>query len=307
MKLACVLVNYNDEENSIRLAQTLAGYPIVSKVVIVDSCSTKPFSFEKMKQIENDKIDVLRASKNGGYSFSLNYGIRHIENLNQGYDTLMLSNTDIEIGEEAIIACVNKLQSSKLVGAVAPRMKLLNGKYARRNAWKTRTPVRDMLHSTRVLELLCWPLIRKWEYSDSDYKQPELLVDCLAGACFFTTLDVIKSIDYLDEEVFLFYEEDILGFRLNYKQYQTYLLNNVEFLHMESQSIKKTYNYYKKMEYLFKSRMYFQKTYHDINILQQGIFYMLWGFRHVELLIEVPIRRLKTFIKDKEYLELMKK
>ena len=34
---------------------------------------------------------------------------------------------------------------------------------------------------------------------------------------------------------------------------------------------------------------------------------MLWGFRHVELLIEVPIRRLKTFIKDKEYLELMKK
>ena len=78
MKLACVLVNYNDEENSIRLAQSLAEYQIVSKVVVVDSCSTKPFSFEKIKQIENTKIDVIKASKNGGYSFALNYGIRHI-------------------------------------------------------------------------------------------------------------------------------------------------------------------------------------------------------------------------------------
>ena len=124
----------------------------------------------------------------------------------------------------------------------------------------------------------------------SDYNKPELLVDCVAGACFFTTIDVIKSIDYLDEEVFLFYEEDILGYRLDYKQYQTYLLNNVEFVHMESQSIKKTYNYYKKMEYLFKSRMYYQKTYNDINQFQTLLFYALWGIRHVELLIEVPIR-----------------
>ena len=306
MKLACVLVNYNDEENSIRLAQSLAGYQIVSKVVVVDSCSTKPFSFEKIKQIENTKIDVIKASKNGGYSFALNYGIRHIENLKQDYDTLMLSNVDIEIGEDAIIACVTKLQSSQLVGVVAPRMKLLNGKYARRNAWKRRTPIRDMVHSTRGLELLFWPFLRKWEYSNSDYNKPELLVDCVAGACFFTTIDVIKSIDYLDEEVFLFYEEDILGYRLDYKQYQTYLLNNVEFVHMESQSIKKTYNYYKKMEYLFKSRMYYQKTYNDINQFQTLLFYALWGIRHVELLIEVPIRRLKTFIKDEEYKNLTK-
>ena len=307
MKLACIIVNYNDEDNSIRLAKTLESYPIVSKVVVVDSCSTKMMSFEKIQQIENEKIDVVKTSKNGGYSFSLNYGIRHVENLRQGYDTLMLANTDIEISEETIKACIMKLHSSQLIGVVAPRMKLLNGKYARRNAWKTRTPIRDMAHSTRLTELLFWHWIRKWEYSNEEYKQPELLVDCVAGACFFSTIDVIKSIDYFDEEVFLFYEEDILGYRLNYRQYQTYLLNNVEFTHMESQSIKKTYNYYKKMEYLFKSRMYYQKTYNDINIIQQGIFYALWGLRHVELLIEVPIRRLKTIIKDKEYESLLKK
>ena len=164
-----------------------------------------------------------------------------------------------------------------------------------------------MAHSTRLTELLFWHWIRKWEYSDEDFKQPELLVDCVAGACFFSTLDVLKSIDYLDEEVFLFYEEDILGYRLNYKQYQTYLLNNVEFTHMESQSIKKTYNYYRKMEYLFKSRMYYQKNYNDINIFQIGLFYALWGFRHAELLIEVPIRRLKAIIQDKEYANWFKK
>ena len=69
MKLACILVNYNDEENSIRLAQTLATYQSVSKVVVVDSCSSKAFSFEKIKQIENEKIDVIELVKTADIAF----------------------------------------------------------------------------------------------------------------------------------------------------------------------------------------------------------------------------------------------
>jgi GT2 family glycosyltransferase len=49
MKVATILINYNDEENSIRLAETLAKYEEISKIVIVDNLSSNPNSYKKLK------------------------------------------------------------------------------------------------------------------------------------------------------------------------------------------------------------------------------------------------------------------
>ena len=43
---------------------------------------------------------------------------------------------------------------------------------------------------------------------------------------------------------------------------------------------------------LFKSKMYYQKYYNNINWLQSFIFYLLWGVRNIELVFEIPIRKL---------------
>ena len=102
----------------------------------------------------------------------------------------------------------------------------------------------------------------------------------------------MKKINYLDENVFLFYEEDILAHKLKELGYEEYSLNSVKFIHYESQTIKKSYHYMKKMRILYKSKMYYQKNYNKINFFQNFIFKILFLFRTLELFIEIPMRKI---------------
>jgi GT2 family glycosyltransferase len=292
MKIATVLINYNDEENTIKLTNKLKKYKNISKIVIVDNCSSNVESFNKIKILESENIDVIRADKNGGYNYGLNYGIHFLEKQAEEFDIYMCSNTDIKISENAVETCIKTLNENNDVALVAPRMLDKNSNSIRRSAWKLRTFSRDIVHSTRILELLFYFKLRAGEYKEEDFKKEKLEVEAISGACFFIKSKILKEINYFDENVFLFYEEDILGKTLKEKGYKTYSLNNINFIHYESQSIGKTINYYKKMFQLFKSKMYYQKYYNNINWLQSFIFYLLWGVRNIELVIEIPIRKL---------------
>lgn len=292
MGIASILINYNDEENTKKLVKKLEKFSSISKIVVVDNCSNKKNCFEKLKLLQNSKVTVIRADKNGGYNYGINYGIHFLECKNERYEILMCSNTDIDISEETIKKCIQTLTEEKDVALVAPKMMNKYGKQIRRSSWKIRTFWRDVVHSTRLLEVLFYKKLRDGEYSEQEFNQNKLEVEAISGACFFIKYEVIKKINYFDDNVFLFYEEDILGSKLKELNYKTYSLNAISFVHYESQTIGKTINYFKKMKQLFKSKMYYQKKYNHINIFQVFCFYILWIFRCIELLIEVPIRKI---------------
>lgn len=293
MKVATILINYNDEENTINLAKELEQNEMISKIVIVDNLSEEN-SFNRLKEFErankSEKIVVIKSDKNGGYNYGLNYGVHYIEKEN--YDYIMCSNTDIEISKEAIKECLENLEKNERTAVVAPRMLNKNGDSIRRCSWKFRTFKRDVIHSTRLMELLFYKELRAGEYSEKELKQDTLKVEAISGSCFFIKYKVLKEINYFDENTFLFYEEDMLGKRLAEKNYETYSINNVSFKHFESQSIGKSFSYYKKMVRLFKSKMYYQKKYNKINSFQILVFYILWIFRNIELIFEIPIRKI---------------
>ena len=167
-----------------------------------------------------------------------------------------------------------------------------NNNPIRRSSWKIRNFWLDVIHSTRVLELIFYKKLRNGEYSEREYENDILDVEAISGAFFIIKYDVLKEIGLLDENVFLFYEEDILASKLKEKGYKICSVNNVKFIHHESQSIGKTVNYYNKKKLLHKSKMYYQKQYNHINFLQSLIFEILNLFRKIELIIEVPIRKL---------------
>lgn len=102
----------------------------------------------------------------------------------------------------------------------------------------------------------------------------------------------LNKFGYFDENVFLFYEEDILANKLQKLGYKEMSLNTVEFKHFESQTIDKVLSYFNKIKRLQASKIYYQKTYNHINEFQLAIFYILNYWRRFELLIEIPIRKL---------------
>lgn len=298
LKTAIVILNYNDFKNTSRFVKEIKDYKSIDKILLVDNLSPNG-DLEYLKTLEGGKIEVISSEKNGGYSYGNNFGVKH---LGDEYDNIIISNPDVSVEEKAIIDSIKKLNSRENIAVVAPRMKFTSG-FARRSSWKIRTYPLDLIHTTRLLELLFYPVLRSGEYSEKDYAKGDLKVDCIAGSFFIIKSKVLKEIDYFDENVFLFYEEDIIGKKLKEKGYEIYSLNDIHFMHYESQTIGKVFSYGKKISMLNKSKIYFQTKYNKINILQKLLLYILILCRNIELLVEIPARKLIQFIKSKKKIE----
>ena len=292
MKVAIVILNYNSEEDTIKYVESIKEYKNLNKIIVVDNKSTNEGAMAKLKILENEKVEVIQSDKNGGYSYGNNYALRYLDNKNEKYDYIIISNPDVSVTEEAINKCISILNENKEVAIVAPRMLDKENKPIRRSSWKIRTPKLDMIHSTRLLEILFYKTLRNGEYSNKEYENEKLEVEAVSGAFFVIKKEIFKQIGYFDEEVFLFYEEDILSKKIKELGYKVLSLNNINFVHYESKTINKTHSYYKRIKQLYKSKMYYQKKYNRINKFQETIFKVLNVCRHIELLVEIPIRKL---------------
>lgn len=291
MKTAIIILNYNSEEDTIRFVNEIKDFNSLDKIIVVDNLSPNG-DFEKLKVLKSEKVDVIQSKKNGGYSYGNNYGIKHMESLNDTYDYVIISNPDIHIEEDAIKATISFLEKNDKSAIAAPKMLNKEGLPIRRSAWKIRTPGIDMVNSTRLTQVLLNPIFKNGEYSENDYKREALLVEAISGAFFAIKYEILKEIDYFDENVFLFYEEDILATKVKRAGYKVYSLNHVTFEHFESNSINKALSYYNKMKRLQASKMYYQKEYNEINKFQIVVFTILNFWRRFELLFEIPIRKL---------------
>ena len=292
MKVAVIIVNYNDEENTEKYVKCIEKYNCINRIVVVDNLSTTTDALLKLQKLENSKVKVIQAPKNGGYDYGNNYGVKFLETRNEQYDYIIISNPDISITENAIENCLKEIEKNEKIAVIAPRMFNKEGKPIRRSAWKIRTFGLDVVHATRVLELIFYKILRNGEYKENDYKNKILEVEAISGAFFIIKYNVLKQIGYLDDNVFLFYEDDLLAHKSREKNYKTISLNTEKFIHYESQSIGKSLNYYRKMKQLYKSKMYYHKKYNKINLLQIIIFEILNICRKLELLVEIPVRKL---------------
>ena len=209
MKVALIIVNYNDAVDTIKYVKKVSQYQAISRIVVVDNNSTNENEIDKLKVLENMKIAVIKAERNGGYDYGNNLGIKYLESLGEIYDYYIISNPDIDISEKALNHSLEVIDNDEDIGVIAPRMFNKDNKPIRRSSWKIRTFWLDIIHSTRLLELLFYKKLRNGEYLDKDYKNEILEVEAISGAFFIIRAELLKQIGYFDENVFLFYEEDI--------------------------------------------------------------------------------------------------
>ena len=247
-KFAIIVLNYNDHENTLKYIDNVKDYDCVDKIIVVDNNSTNKDEVHILKKIESDKVEVLCSEKNGGYAYGNNLGLKYLEKIDN-YEYVAISNPDVYVDEQTINECLKYLKSNKKVAIVAPRMNFVSGP-ARRAAWKKRTPVIDIANSTRITQLLLYPFFKKGEYTKKDYENEILKVDCIAGSFFIAKYDSLKKVNYMDENTFLFYEEDILGEKIRSIGLEIHILNKLKFMHYDSQTIGKIMNMFRKQDIL---------------------------------------------------------
>ena len=179
MKTAIIILNYNSENDTIRYVNEIKNFKCIDTIVVVDNCSSNSNSLEKLYELKNEKVHIIQAPKNGGYSYGNNFGIKYLNSLNE---------------EIAIEKCIKELEENNSVAIVAPRMYNVNQNPIRRSSWKIRRPSIDMANSTRLMQCIFYPVFKSGEYTKEQFKQEKLKVEAISGAFFVAKYDILEKV-----------------------------------------------------------------------------------------------------------------
>lgn len=253
MKNGIVIVNYNDYKTTKRLIDNIKDYKIFDKIVIVDNKSSDN-SLKELKTLENKRIVVIDSGKNKGYSYALNVGCKYLIDKYKECK-IIVSNSDIIIQSENDIKDLFELVKGKNV-IVGPT--IIEGNNLNRG-WIVPKPMDDV--AMNILGLYKKYQKRHLMYQDSYYNKDISKVGTVSGCFFAISSKHLEEMGYFDENVFLYYEENIMGVKTKDLGKNIIVANNIDVIHDHAVSIDKSLKRIKKYDILKNSQYYFEKTY----------------------------------------------
>ena len=253
MKNGIVIVNYNDYKTTKRLIDNIKDYKVFDKIVIVDNKSSDN-SLKELKKLENKRIVVIDSGENKGYSYALNVGCKYLIDKYKECK-IIVSNSDIIIQSENDIKDLFELVKGKNV-IVGPT--IIEGNNLNRG-WIVPKPMDDV--AMNILGLYKKYQKRHLMYQDSYYNKDISKVGTVSGCFFAISSKHLEEMGYFDENVFLYYEENIMGVKTKDLEKNIIVANNIDVIHDHAVSIDKSLKRIKKYDILKNSQYYFEKTY----------------------------------------------
>lgn len=282
MKISCIILNYNDPETTISLVNSIVNYEILDSIVIVDNYSTDD-SVSRLQALAGGKVHVISTEKNGGYGYGNNHGIRYAHGTLHASHVL-IANPDVKVTEECIQAMKDSFLKISRLGVAAVVTRDGTGKVAL-SSWRLNGLLGDLLDTGLITRRIFAPWLNdRPELKADSEKERYVYVDAVLGSLFMADMNALMECGLYDEEVFLYYEEKILGFQLKKKGYGTILLLNQSYIHLHSVSINKNVkSILKKQAILHKSKLHYYKNYLGINRFQECLVRAFLAFLMVEI------------------------
>ncbi len=260
-----------------------ANFKIIDKIIIVDNCSNDG-SYKRLSQIENEKIEVIKSDKNGGFSYGNNIGARYlIEQCNPEY--ILFANPDTIFPEENIFFCMETLKNNRNLGLVSTRMVGPDGK--EQTAFYSFPTYKSFINDYFILGRKITFNARQKAMSYSDKIQ---LVDIVRGSFQFFRASSLKDVGYFDENTFLYYEEAIISQRLRKKGYRVALLTDIQYIHDHIE--EKTNDIIQSTKRMYDSEIYYAKQYMEITGVKLIILKVLARFSVFELRVLQLIKKI---------------
>lgn len=258
------MVNYNDYLHTYSLIKQLLNFSIIDEIVVVDSGSTD-CSLTKLKSINN--ITVLE-TENQGYSHALNVGSKYLNNKYKNIN-IIESNSDISITDETVIIELNKMIDNKTKVVMAA----VNENNTIKYGWRIRNKYIDLINSIPFINRL---YNSKFVLYHKNYFNNIVNVDAIYGCFFLIDGQALEEIGYFDENVFLYFEENILFHKLKKAGYISKCNCNVSVSHLQNATIGSNVSLLNKYKIYSKSKMYYEYKYNNARI--SLIFFKLFYF-----------------------------
>ena len=265
-KIGFVIVNYNDAKTTIKLLKQIKEFKNIDNIIVVDNNSTDD-SYNQLKKQEIDNITIIKNNENKGYASGMNVGAKYlIEKIGKCH--IIFSNSDIIIKKKEDL---NLLSSdiNEEVGVVSP---VIDEHGNLNRGWKKTTAMMEILLNLPYISR--YFKREKLYYKDDYYKKDKSYVDVVSGCFFIVDSEVLKQVDYFDENTFLYYEELIFSKKLEKIGKKLIVDNRVKVIHDHSVTIDKNIKRINKYKILKASQRYYVKHYLDGNLLEMALLYI---------------------------------
>ncbi len=193
------------------------------EIIVVDNYSND--GSVEMVRTEFPQVRLVASSRNGGFSYGMNLGIREARGAH-----LLLLNTDIILLDEAITRMVVFMETHADVGLSAPRLINPDGsvQYSCMEfpAWYIpflrRTFLGKLPFAKRALE--------KYLLLEMDHEKNQE-VDWVLGAAMMLSRSTLNRVGLLDERFFLYFEDTDFCWRIWEAGYRVVYLADAEMVH----------------------------------------------------------------------------
>ena len=251
MKLAAVILNYNNANETIEAAKRLKNYSVIDAVIIVDNASTdngfeaiekfaenmnRIFQEETCEEDNFHRFIAVRSEKNGGYGAGNNLGVRYAYEV-LGAEYVIIANPDVYFSEECAWKLVEALSQDDEAAVASALME--DGKGGlQQTAWRLRGWWGELLNSGPISRRI----FRRFINYGSDFFEGRSMceVGAVHGSLLCIDADKFLGCGGYDENIFLYCEENVLGYKMRAAGYKTLLLTDISYRHEGSTSVKKS-------------------------------------------------------------------
>ena len=300
MSCAIVVLNFNDADITKDYISTIKDYKIYDHIIVVDNASTDGCTDDLKDYCNQMGVDFIASSDNKGYSSGNNKGAFYaIEKYSPDY--IFISNPDIICSESSVKKILDGFSISSNIGLVTGLIHVFD---EQRNtipykyfAYKV-PELKDMLSNCMLLlTKFKMDILKQSMYYNAEdvIRKGHIVVGAVSGCFFAIRSDVSMEIKGLDEDIFLYNEEAVLGFNLRKHGYKEVVVN-APVIHNEKQNkhkgFSKQWNTNKRVQ---ESALIYLEKYINASPLTCGVFIMLNKLGFIERYLFSILKQLKRF------------
>lgn len=261
-----IIINYNTADLTLQAIDSIEKQvaPLENfEIIIIDNASENS-DYVKLKlgvdNAKNRNLKLVRSKFNLGFGGGNMLGVQYA--IGEFY---VFMNSDVILKEDSIsimIDFLNKNKNTSIVGCQA-----VNQDGEKFKGFDYGLSLANELFSNSVLQF-----VNKKKYPSRivSTKNP-LLVDSVAGSLFTCVANDFDSIGGFDTNMFLYYEEKDLAFRIKkYLKKDIYLLPFTEYIHLKGKSTKAS----QKIKNELKISQFYSVQ-KNLGVLHYPIFYLI--------------------------------
>ena len=184
-----------------------------------------------MEKELGNSVTIIHSDKNCGYAQGNNIGLKYLVE-DKGVDYCFISNPDVSFDENVIFQIVNGFEQNPSYGVLTCAREMENGNEIVQY-WKIPKVQELILENFFLYYGIIKPHFEVRKVKENSHI---ITIGVAPGSFFAIRSDLLKQIEYLDPNTFLYFEENCLSMKVKQSNYRVGYISSVSYICLDRSS-----------------------------------------------------------------------